>query len=117
MTAGNASLCPKPAVRAALVAASKDAERRGRQAPLGGMEKAAAGIIAFAAFAIPRRSGGRFWRPYFQPGSVSYWGKSSVIVNHGALEPTKMCLVGRMDGSSTRVPMVTWTNLPSRTTE
>jgi len=67
--------------------------------------------------AIRRRSGERFWRPYFQPGSVSYWGKWSVIVNHGALEPTKMCLVGRIDGSSTRVPMVTWTNLPSRTTE
>ena len=47
----------------------------------------------------------------------SYCGRSSVIVNHGALEPTKMCLVGRMVGSSTRVPMATWTKAPSRTTE
>jgi hypothetical protein len=29
-----------------------------------------------------------------------YWGRSLVIVNHSALELTKMCLVGRMVGSS-----------------
>jgi hypothetical protein len=40
-----------------------------------------------------------------------------VIVNQGALEPTKMCLFGRMAGSSTSVPMATWTKAPSRTTE
>jgi len=44
-------------------------------------------------------------------------GRSSVMVNHGALEPTKMCLFGRMLGASAKVPMPTWTNLASRTTE
>ena len=39
------------------------------------------------------------------------------MVNHGALEPTKICSVGRIAGSSTRVPMATWTKAPSRTTE
>ena len=31
-------------------------------------------------------------------------GRSSVMVNQGALEPTKMCLVGRSVGASMRVP-------------
>ena len=44
-------------------------------------------------------------------------GRSSVIVNHGALEPTKMWCVGRMAGSSMRVPIATYTKAPSRTTE
>ena len=58
--------------------------------------------------------------PSLVPASVtcpSYCGRSSVMVNHGALEPTKMCSVGRMVGSSTRVPMATCTKAPSRTTE
>ena len=37
--------------------------------------------------------------------------------NQGAFEPTKMCSVGRMLGSSTSVPSATWTKAPSRTTE
>ena len=36
-------------------------------------------------------------------------GKSSVISYQSAFEPTKMCSDGRMRGSSTSVPMVTWT--------
>src|SRR3979411_2664676 len=40
-----------------------------------------------------------------------------MVVNHGALEPTKICVVGRIEGSSTSVPMATWTKVPSRTTE
>src|SRR5262249_49268275 len=32
-------------------------------------------------------------------------------------DPTKMCAVGRIVGSSTSVPSVTWTKAPSRTTE
>jgi hypothetical protein len=47
----------------------------------------------------------------------AYWGRSSVIVNHGALDPTKMCSLGRIVGSSTKVPMATWTKAPSRTVE
>ena len=47
-----------------------------------------------------------------------YWGRSSLIVERTApWTPTKMCLVGRTVGSSTRVPIATWTNVPSRTTE
>jgi hypothetical protein len=34
-------------------------------------------------------------------------GRSSVILYHGALEPTKICSVGRMVGSSVSVPIVT----------
>ena len=34
------------------------------------------------------------------------------VVRDGAFEPTKMCLLGRMAGSSTRVPMATWTKAP-----
>src|SRR5439155_9373535 len=40
-----------------------------------------------------------------------------VISNHGALEPTKMCSVGRMLGSSASDPSATCTYSPSRTTE
>src|SRR5262249_56950338 len=47
----------------------------------------------------------------------SFWGRPSVISNHGAFEPTKMCFVGRMLGSSTSDPSATWTYSPSRTTE
>src|SRR5438034_9543055 len=36
-------------------------------------------------------------------------GRSSVIVNHGALELTKMCAFGRILGSSINVPRATWT--------
>jgi hypothetical protein len=51
-------------------------------------------------------------------GNSSYWGKLSVIVNHGAFEPTKMCnIVGRMSGSLTNVPIAMWIYAPSRTTE
>jgi len=52
-----------------------------------------------------------------QGANSSYCGRSSVMVNHGAREPTKIWWVGRMVGLSTRVPMVTWTQAPSRTTE
>src|SRR2546426_5642811 len=44
-------------------------------------------------------------------------GSSSLISNHGALEPTKMCAVGRMVGASTSEPIATCTKAPSRTTE
>src|SRR6185436_10856894 len=44
-------------------------------------------------------------------------GRSSVISNQGALEPTKMCSEGRMLGSSCSVPIATCTRSPSRTTE
>src|SRR4029453_10489512 len=44
-------------------------------------------------------------------------GRSSVISNHGAFEPTKMCFVGCMLGGSTSEPSATCTNSPSRTTE
>src|SRR5262249_37787394 len=47
----------------------------------------------------------------------SYCGRSSVIVNQGALEPIKMCWEGRIAGASTRLPRATWTQAPSRTTE
>ena len=39
------------------------------------------------------------------------------MVNHGAFDPTKMWWVGRMAGASVNVPIATWTNSPSRTTE
>ena len=39
------------------------------------------------------------------------------MVNHGAFEPTKMCRLGRIGGTSTSVPMATCTTAPSRTTE
>src|SRR5687768_13395921 len=41
--------------------------------------------------------------------SSSCCGRSSVIVNHGALEPTWICAVGRKLGSSASVPYVTCT--------
>src|SRR6266516_7822519 len=44
-------------------------------------------------------------------------GRSSVISNHAALEPTKMCLVGRTVGAPTNDPNATCTNAPSHTTE
>src|SRR5439155_7870128 len=44
-------------------------------------------------------------------------GRASVISNHAAFEPTKMCSVGRMVGASTNDPMATCANAPSRTTE
>src|SRR5262245_48878483 len=44
-------------------------------------------------------------------------GSSSVISNHGAFEPTKMCFVGRIEGASTSDPSATCTYSPSRTTE
>ena len=59
--------------------------------------------------AAPRAGGGRSLHPGWawfllsQPNS-SCCGKSSVMVNHGALEPTKMCAVGRMEGGSTSMP-------------
>ena len=40
-----------------------------------------------------------------------------MISNHGALEPTKMCSVGRIEGASTSDPIATCTKAPSRTTE
>ena len=40
-----------------------------------------------------------------------------MISNHGALEPTKMCSVGWMEGASTSEPIATCTKAPSRTTE
>ncbi len=42
-------------------------------------------------------------------GSPSNCGSWSVISNHGALDPTKMCIVGLIVGSSTSAPMATWT--------
>ena len=47
----------------------------------------------------------------------SAWGRPSVISNHPAFDPTKMCSVGRTLGLSTREPSATWTYSPSRTTE
>ena len=68
-----------------------------------------------------RRKAGRHdaWPPAdaAAPACAAYCGRSSVMVNHRALKPTKMCLLGRMVGSSTRLPMATWTKAPSRTTE
>ena len=48
----------------------------------------------------------------FHFGGVAYswnWGRSSVISNHGAFEPTKMWLVGRIVGASTSEPIATCT--------
>jgi hypothetical protein len=39
------------------------------------------------------------------------------MVNQGALDPTKMCADGWIVGASVKVPRVTWTKVPSRTTE
>ena len=36
-------------------------------------------------------------------------GRSSLISNHGAFDPTKMCSVGRIVGSSASEPIATWT--------
>ena len=48
----------------------------------------------------------------FHFGGVAYswnWGRSSVISNHGAFEPTKMWLVGQIVGASTSEPIATCT--------
>ena len=47
----------------------------------------------------------------------SNWGRSSVISNQGAFEPTKMCFAGGIVGSSTSDPSATCAHSPSRTTE
>jgi hypothetical protein len=47
----------------------------------------------------------------------TYCGKSSVIWCQDAREPTKMWAVGRIEGGSVSVPIVTWTKAPSRTTD
>lgn len=55
--------------------------------------------------------------PLSSSGNPSNCGSPSVIGNHGAFDPTKMCMPGRLVGSSTSVPIATWTNCPFRTTE
>ncbi len=49
--------------------------------------------------------------------NASNCGRSSVISNHGAFDPTKICRDGRIAGASTSVPIATCTQAPSRTTE
>jgi hypothetical protein len=66
--------------------------------------------------ATGRRCGGA-QEPVGLYSNSSCCGRSSVIVYHGAFEPTKMWALGRIEGESTNVPSVTCTNSASRTRE
>ena len=50
-------------------------------------------------------------------GNCSNCGSASPITCHGAFERTKICALGVMAGGASKVPSVTCTYLPSRTTE